>query len=466
MDKSLDTASALTSTDIETLRAALRGPVFTPSDPGYDDARKLYNGMIDKRPAALARCVDAADVMTCVKFASNGVDLAVRGGGHNGAGLGSVNDGLVIDLSPMRAVRVDSENRIAHVSGGALLGDVDHAAGAFGLAVPVGILSTTGIGGLTLGGGIGNMTRTFGLTVDNLLEADIVLADGTQVKASEKENPDLFWAVRGGSGNFGVVTHFTFRLHPASNVVFGPTLWHLDDAADALRFYREFLPAAPDSINGYFAFLTVPPVPPFPEELHLKKMAAIAWCCTGDPDRAQEALKPALAVGKPALHGVMSVPVPAMNSAFDALYPPGTQQYWRADFFDSITDGAVLLNVEHASKMPTPQCTTHMYPVDGVAARVGTDETAWAYRDAKWAQVYFAVDPDPANADALKTWCIDYYEALHPYSMGGGYVNFMMEEGQERVMATYRGHYDQLARIKATYDPGNLFHINQNIKPA
>jgi FAD/FMN-containing dehydrogenase len=372
----------------------------------------------------------------------------------------------VIDLRSMRGVRVDAENRIAHVSGGALLGDVDHATGAFGLAVPMGILSTTGIGGLTLGGGMGNTTRTWGLTIDNLVEADVVLADGSLVKASEKEHEDLFWALRGGSGNFGVVTHFAFQLHPAQTVTFGPTLWHLDDAADVLRFYREYLPSAPDSVNGYFAFLTVPPVPPFPEELHLKKMAAIAWCYTGDPDKAEEAFKPALAVGKPALHGVMTVPVPAMNSAFDPLYPPGTQQYWRADFIDSIPDEAVELNVEHASKMPTPQCTSHIYPVDGAAGRVGKDDTAWAYRDAQWAQVFFAVDPDPANAGVLKDWCVQYYEALHPYSMGGAYVNFMMEEGQDRVQATYGDHYDRLAKIKATYDPDNLFHVNQNIKPA
>jgi FAD/FMN-containing dehydrogenase len=457
----------LAQSEVEALRASLRGPVIAAADPGYDEARKLYNGMIDKRPAALAQCMDAGDVMTCVNFARNqGLDLAVRGGGHNGPGLGSVDDGLVIDLRLMRGVRVDPENRIAHVSGGALLGDVDHATGAFGLAVPVGILSTTGIGGLTLGGGMGNTTRTWGLTIDNLVEADVVLADGSLVKASEKEHEDLFWALRGGSGNFGVVTHFAFQLHPAQTVTFGPTLWHLDDAADVLRFYREYLPSAPDSVNGYFAFLTVPPVPPFPEELHLKKMAAIAWCYTGDPDKAEEAFKPALAVRKPALHGIMTVPVPAMNSAFDPLYPPGTQQYWRADFIDSIPDEAVQLNVEHASKMPTPQCTSHIYNVDGAAGRVGKDDTAWAYRDAKWAQVFFAVDPDPANAGALKDWCVQYYEALHPYSMGGAYVNFMMEEGQDRVQATYRDHYDRLAKIKATYDPDNLFHVNQNIKPA
>jgi FAD/FMN-containing dehydrogenase len=264
----------------------------------------------------------------------------------------------------MRGVRIDPENRIAHVSGGALLGDVDHAAGAFDLALPVGILSTTGIGGLTLGGGIGNMTRTLGLTIDNLLEVDVVLASGRLVKTNDKEHEDLFWAVRGGGGNFGVATHFTFRLHPMQTVVFGPTLWHMDDAVDVLRFYREYLPAAPDGVNGIFAFLTVPPVAPFPEDLHLKKMAAIVWCYAGDVDKAEEAFKPALGVGKPALHGVMTVPVAAMNSAFDALYPPGTQQYWRADFFDSIPDQAVELNVEHGWKMPTLQCTTHMLPVD------------------------------------------------------------------------------------------------------
>jgi len=317
-----------------------------------------------------------------------------------------------------------------------------------------------------VGGGIVNMTRTLGVTIGKRIEAEVVLADGSLVKASERENNDLFWAIRGGGGNFGVVTGFTFRLHPLSTVVFGPTLWHLDDAAQVLRVFRDYLPSAPDTVNGYFAFITVPPVPPFPEELRLKKMAAIVWCYTGDPDKADEAFKPALAVAEPALHGVMTVPVAAMNTAFDPLYPPGTQQYWRADFIDSITDRAVELNVEHGSRMPTPQCTSHIYPVDGAASRVGKDDTAWAYRDAKWAQVYFAVDPDPLHAGALKEWCVNYYDALHPYSMGGAYVNFMMEEGQDRVRATYRGHYDRLAQIKGRYDPANLFHVNQNIKPA
>jgi len=467
MERTVQRRPGLPSEGVEQLRASLRGPVIAPGDSGYDDARKLYNGMIDKRPGAVARCADVADVVACVDFVRRtGVDLAVRGGGHSGAGLGSVDAGLVIDLSSMRTVQVDSEKRIAHVQGGALLRDVDNATAESGLALPMGVLSTTGIGGLTLGGGMGNLTRTLGLTIDSLIEAEVVLADGSRVTASDRENSDLYWAIRGGSGNFGVVTRFTFRLHPVRSVVFGPTLWHLDDAAEVLRFYREYMPSAPDSVNGYFAFLTVPPVPPFPEELHLQKMAGIAWCYTGDPDRADEVFKPVLAVRKPALHGIMTVPVSAMNAAFDPLYPPGTQQYWRADFVGSIPDEAVELNVEHGSRMPTPQCTSHIYPVDGAARRVGKDDTAWAYRDATWSQVYFAVDPDPTKADSLKKWSVDFYEALHPYSMGGAYVNFMMDEGQERVRATYRDHYDRLARIKARYDPDNLFHVNQNILPA
>ena len=450
----------------EALTGRLRGRVLEASDPDYDRVRALYNGMIDKRPRLIAQCVDAADVAETVRFATeSGIDLAVRGGGHNGPGLGSIDDGLMLDLSAMRGVIVDPDARTARVLGGSLAGDVDHATSAYDLAAPFGIIASTGVGGLTLGGGVGNLTRKLGLSIDNLLSADVVLADGSFVHANADEHPDLFWALRGGGGNFGVVTAFTFRLSPVPPIVGGVTLWTLDRATDVLRWYRDFLPSAPDDLGGWFAFLTVPPVAPFPPELQLQKVCAVVWCYGGPPDGADEAFRPVRAL-KPALDGLMTMPVAALNGAFDPLYPAGDQWYWRADFFDRLSDEAIDAHVEFAHRLPTPQSTMHLYPVDGAASRVASDATAWAYRDARWAQVMVGVDHDPANADALKEWTVAYWEALHPHSMGGAYVNMMMEEGDERIRATYRGNYERLAQVKRTYDPANLFHVNQNIAPS
>ncbi|MCM2251349.1 MAG: FAD-binding oxidoreductase [Ramlibacter sp.] len=451
---------------LQSLQAQLRGTLVQPGDADYDQARKVYNAMIDRKPRAVARCADVADVMACVNFArDNKLLLAVRGGGHNGGGLGVCDDGLVIDLSGLRGIRVDPRAHTVRVDGGCRWGDVDHATHAFGMATPAGIISTTGVGGLTLGGGIGHLSRRFGLSIDNLLAVDVVLANGSFVTASARENEDLFWAVRGGGGNFGVVTSFEFRLHALSTVVAGPTLWPLERATQVLKWYREFIPKAPAELNGFFAFLTVPPGPPFPEHLHLKKMCGVVWCHTGSEEQAHKALEPARALD-PALYGVAPMPYPMLQSAFDALYPPGHQWYWRADFVNELPDEAVALHVEHGSKLPTMQSTMHLYPIDGAVHRVGRKDTPFDYRDAKWASVIVGVDPDPANRERITSWCKDYWEALHPYSAGGAYVNFMMDEGQERVQATYREHYPKLAAIKHKYDPGNLFRVNQNIRPA
>lgn len=449
------------------LRSNVLGELLAPGDAGYEQARRLYNAMIDKRPAFIAVCRDVADVIAAVNFArKQRLEIAVRGGGHNGAGLGSVQDGLVIDLREMRGVRVDPAARTATVAGGALVRDLDHATHAFGLATPTGIISTTGIGGLTLGGGHGYLSRKHGLTIDNLLSVDVVLADGRLVTASPERHEDLFWALRGGGGNFGVVTSFTLRLHPVSTVVAGPTLWPLEAAGDLLRWYREFMPRAAEDLFGFFAFLTVPPAPPFPESLYLRKMCGIVWCYTGPPETAAEAFAPALKVAQPALHGPQEMPYPMIQSAFDAFYPPGDQWYWRGDFVREIPDEAIARHLEYASELPTMKSTMHLYPVDGAVHRVGADETAFRYRDVHWSQVIVGVDPEPATANTLRNWTIDYWQALHPYSAGGAYVNFMMDEGQERVQATYRENYPRLAAIKAEYDPDNLFHVNQNIRPA
>jgi FAD/FMN-containing dehydrogenase len=449
----------------DALAESLRGTLTAPDDADYDARRAVYNAMIDKRPALIARCTDAADVIAAIAHArDSGLPLAVRGGGHNGAGLGSVDDGLVIDLSGMRGVLVDPASRVARVLGGSLLGDVDHATHAFGLAMPSGIISTTGVGGITLGGGLGHLTRGYGLSIDNLIAADVVLADGRLVRASEDENPDLFWALRGGGGNFGVVVSFSFRLHPVSDVLAGPTVWPMEEAPAAMRAYDSFIATAPESVGGFFLFLEVPPAPPFPEHLHGRRMCGVIWCIS-DPE-ATDALDELLSAVPPALNAVGRMPYPMLQSFFDGLYPPGHQWYWRADFFSELPDAAIERHVEHAQRLPTMQSSMHMYPVNGAAGRVGADDTAWAYRDARYGQVIVGVDPDPAKAGELRDWTVAYHEALHPFSMGGAYVNMMMDEGQERVRASYRGHYDRLAAVKAQYDPENVFRVNQNIQPA
>ena len=293
----------------------------------------------------------------------------------------------------------------------------------------------------------------------------MVLADGSFVTVNAEENSDLFWAIRGGGGNFGVVTSLLFRAHEIKNVVAGPTLWPLDMAPEVMRFSSDFFAKASDDINGTFAFLTFPPGPPFPEDLHLNKMCGVVWCYTGPEEKADDVFAPVREFGPPALHGVQPMPFPAIQTAFDALYPPGDQWYWRADFVNELSDEAIALHLKHAEKLPTMQSGMHLYPIDAAVHETGKDDTAFSYRDTRWAGVIFGVDNDPAKADVLKQWAVDYWEELHPYSAGGAYVNFMMEEGQSRVEATYGDNYERLVQIKKRYDPDNLFKINQNINP-
>jgi FAD/FMN-containing dehydrogenase len=456
----------LVQTDIQEYRAGLRGTLLEPDDKGYDDARKVYNGMIDKHPRLIAKCADVADVIRSVNFArSNNLLLSVRGGGHNAGGLGVCDDGLVIDLSLIKYTRVDPVARTVVAGGGCTWGDVDHATHAFGLANPSGILSTTGVGGLTLGGGIGHLTRNFGLAIDNLLSVDIVLADGSFVTANKDNNQDLFWAVRGGGGNFGVVTAFTFKLHPLSTVYAGPILYELDKAEAVLKWYRKFINEAPHELNGFFAFLVVPPGPPFPEHLHLKNMCGIVWAYSGPIEKAEEVFKPIRAFIKPALDLAGPLPYPALQGMFDALYPTGFQWYWKADFVDEISDKAITEHIKHGSHLPTMFSTMHLYPVNGAASNISKKDTAWNYRKANWAMVMVGVDPDPANKEKISSWAKQYWEAMHPYSAGGAYSNFMMDEGEERVKASYGDNYARLVTIKDKYDPKNLFRVNQNIKP-
>jgi hypothetical protein len=460
-------AKPMPAQSIDQLKSSFRGELIQPADAGYESARKVYNGMIDKHPRLIARCVDVADVMAAVNFGrENGLLTAIRGGGHNGAGLGTCDEGLVIDLSRMKGIRVDPAAKKVRVEAGCVWGDVDHATHAFGMATPCGFISTTGVAGLTLGGGIGYLTRQYGLTIDNLLSVDMVLADGSFVTANSQENPDLFWAVRGGGGNFGVVTSFEFRLHPVKMVQFGPTFWAPEEAASVLRAYRDFIKSAPEDISGFFAFLVVPPVPMFPEHLHLKTVCGVVWCCTGSAESVEEALKPMRTLGHPLFDHVGPAPFPAAQSLFDPLFVPGLQWYWRADNFTELSDEAIARHVEHGSKIPTMLSTMHLYPVNGAAQRVGKTDTAYSFREALFAEVIVGVDADPANCGKITAWCKNYWEALHPYSAGGAYVNFMMDEGQDRVQATYRDNYQRLVATKNRYDPKNFFRVNQNIRPA
>ena len=450
---------------IEEFASQLRGELVMPTDNHYNETRKVYNGMINKHPGMFAMCVDVADVMASVNFGrENNLLVAIRGGGHNGGGLGLCDEGLVIDLSGLKFVRVDTSNNTVRVGGGNLWGEVDHATHPFGLAVPAGIISTTGVGGLTLGGGVGHLSRKYGLTIDNLLEADMVLADGSFVTVNSSQNTDLFWAIRGGGGNFGIVTSFKFQAHPVKTVFGGPTLWPVEKTEEIMEWYHDFISNAPDELNGFIATMVIPGAP-FPEHLHNKKFCGIVWCYTGDMDKAADAFKPILAK-EPLFQLVGEMPYPSIQSLFDGLLPHGLQWYWRADFFKELGPEIRKQHLKFGSDIPTPLSQMHLYPISGAASRVGVEETPWAYRDANYAGVIVGVDPDPANADKITDWCKSYWDALHTYSSGGAYSNFMMDEGQERVKASYKHNYDRLAKIKAKYDIENFFSVNQNIKPS
>ena len=452
---------------IATFTQSLRGPVFGREHPEYDEARKLYNRMIDKQPLLIARCTDAADVVAAVNFGrDNGLPIAIRGGAHNGAGLGSVDDGLVIDLSLMTGVRVDPTKPTVRAGAGCVTGDVDHATCAFGQAVPFGVISTTGVAGLTLSGGHGYLSRQYGLAIDNLLEADVVLADGRFVTTSESENPDLFWALRGGGGNFGVVTSFLFRTNPLGMLYAGPIIFALADAAPVMRWYRQFQANSPDEFYIFLGLQSVPPGDPFPQEHWGKKMCVLLVSHPGpDGEKAVNAIRAELP--KPIIDWAQPMPYPILQTMFDPLYPTGLQWYWKGDFVKELPDAAIDAHIAHAAKVPSPISGMHLYPVDGAVHRKQRDETAWGYRDATWSMVIFGVDPEPANAAALQQWARDYWQAVHPFDLAGAYPNFMMDdEGEARVKAAFGDNYDRLAVVKKKYDPANLFRVNHNIRPA
>ena len=453
-------------TSIEQLRAQVHGQVVTSEDEGYDEARKVYNAMIDRRPRAVVRCADTDDVVAAVNFArDNGLALAIRGGGHSVPGFGTVDDGVVADLSGMRQVDVDAGAKTARAQGGATWGDFNDATHEFGLATTGGIISTTGVAGLTLGGGIGYLTRGCGLSLDNLLSAEVVTADGKVLTASEREHEDLFWALRGGGGNFGVATSLQFRLYPVTEIYGGPMFFEITDAGDILRWYRDFIADAPEQFGGFPAFQIAPPLPFIPEERHGETFIAFVSCWTGPMDKAEDNLKSLREVAPVVAEHVGPMPYPALNAAFDGLVPPGLQHYWKANFVKELTDDAIAAHLEHGPKVPVVNSTVHIYPINGAVHRVGSTETAFAYRDANFATVIAGMWPDPADNEANTAWVRDYYAATAPLSEEGGYINFMAGDDQERIKANYGGNYDRLVEVKRTYDPDNLFRVNQNIKP-
>ena len=454
---------------IAEFKNALRGAVIEQGDPGYEEARALYNGMIDKRPSAIARCANVADVIAAVKFGrSSGLIIAIRCGGHNGPGLGSVNDGLVIDLSAMKGIRVDPIARTARVDAGCTQGDVDHATHAFGLGVPAGIISTTGIAGLTLSGGMGYLSRKYGLTIDNLLEADVVLADGSFVIANKDKNADLLWALRGGGGNFGVVTSFLFQLNPVDMVFAGPIAWDQKYARVIMQRYREFLPQAPAELSSFIGLKSVLSTAPFPQEHWGKRICLLMSCHNGPEAEGKKALAPLLnELPEPWFNWMGMMPYPAVQSMFDGLYPKGMQWYWRADFVKTLPDAAIDAHLKQAGKTPNELSLMHLYPIDGAVQRVGKGDTAWNCRDATWSMVIAGIDPDPKQAGRITQWAKAYWEAVHPFDLEGAYPNFMMDdEGDARLKATFGANYKQLAAVKKKYDPSNIFRVNQNIAPA
>ena len=448
------------------LQGWARGEVIVPGDQRYDEARKVYNAMIDKRPDVIVRCTGVADVIAAVKAArAEGLNIAVRGGSHSVPGFGTADGALVVDLLRMKGIRVDPVAKTVRAEGGCTWGDYNHATHAFGLASTGGVVSTTGIAGLTLGGGIGYLCRAAGLSLDNLRSADLVLADGSFVTASEDMNADLFWALRGGGGNFGVVTNFEFRLHPIKNIVGGPMFFEVEDAPDVMRAFDRYITDAPRQLYAVFAWQIAPPLPFIPENRHGDTFCALVVCWTGQPEQAHEAIRPLRDAAPVIAEYVGPMPYPALNSVFDALYPPGLQHYWKAVFGGGLTDELIEAHTAHGPHVPVVQSTMHVYPINGAVHDVAPDATAFGHRDAKYATVIAGMWPDRAQNEANINWVRDYYKALAPYSEEGGYINFLAGDDMDRVRANYGRNYDRLVDIKAKYDPENVFRFNQNIAP-
>ena len=462
------TTAKLTEEEIEQFSKSLHGELLTPNSPGYDDTRTIWNSMIDRRPGLIVRCAGASDVIKAVNFARNHELLvSVRGCGHNIAGSAVCEGGMMIDLKPMHSVRIDPVARIARVEPGCSLADFDHEAQAFGLATPVGINSTTGIAGLTLGGGFGWLSRKYGMTIDNLLSADVVTADGQLLQASEDKNPDLFWAIRGGSGNFGIVTSFEFRLHPVGPDILSGLIVHpFQDAKRILQFYRDFVTGLPDETAVWVVLRQAPPLPFLPEAWHGKEVVVLAAFHAGDMGTGERVLEPLRRFGNPIADVIGPHPYVAWQQAFDPLLTFGARNYWKSHNFSELNDEALDTIIDYVGRLPSPQTEIFLGQVGGQMNRVGAQETAYPHRDANFMMNVHTRWEDPAQDEVCTNWARSFFKASAPFATGGVYINFLTMDETERIRSAYGSNYDRLVEVKIKYDPDNLFRFNQNIKPA
>ena len=456
-----------TSKAEETLKRSIKGSVLVPDDPGYEEARQIWNAMIDRRPAAIVQCAQVDDVPSVIRFArENKLELSIRGAGHNIAGNALCDNGITIDFSRMKNVRVDAGKKRAYVEPGATLADLDAAIQAHGLATPVGINSTTGIAGLTLGGGFGWLTRKYGMTIDNLVSVDLIMADGNKLHASENENTDLFWAIRGGGGNFGVVTQFEFRLFPVGpEIVAGLIVFPFDQARQILNRYREFVNTAPEDLNVWVVLRKAPPLSFLPENVHGKEVVVLPIFYTGAVAAAEKLIAPLRAFGRAHGEHVGVQPYVEWQKAFDPLLIPGARNYWKSHNFTELADGALDSIIEFAGKLPSPQCEIFIGLIAGAPNRIAPGAMAYGHRDAKFVLNVHGRWDEAKDDQKCIGWAREFFKASAPYASAGAYVNFMTAEEGDRVAAAYGSNYDRLVEIKKRYDPENVFHLNQNIKP-
>ena len=454
----------LKTEELEDFETRLHGALIQPQDDAYDEARSVYNAMHDRRPALIVQATGVADVMAAVDFArKHDLLLSIRGGGHSVPGFGTCDDGLVLDLGSMKGIRVDPERRTVRAEGGCTWGDFNHATHAFGLATTGGIVSTTGIAGLTLGGGMGHLSRACGLSCDNLISADVVTADGAFVTCDREHNSDLFWAIRGGGGNFGVVTSFEYQLHPVGEVLGGPTFYRID--GDVLRNYQKLMAEAPEELGVIFAFARALPLPFVPEDWHGKPAMVAVTCWSGASDQDDKITGILSDLGSVVGQALWRMPYPVINTLFDELLPRGLQHYWKANVAREVSEEALAVHLEHGPKVPCLESGPFFFPIDGACHRVGVEETAFAHRDAAISLVIAGSWQEPADNEKNIRWVRDYYDALRPYSEEGGYINFMSGDDQDRAPSNYGANYQRLREIKAIYDPDNLFSLNQNVPP-
>jgi FAD/FMN-containing dehydrogenase len=453
---------------VNALRAGFRGRVFESPDDGYDQARRVYNANIDRYPGLIAQCRDVTDVIAAIDYARrNGKAAAIRGGGHSVSGMGTCDGDVLIDLSTMRGVRVDPTSRRVRVEAGCTIGKVDHATYAFGLAVPAGIISTTGVAGLTLGGGLGHLSRQHGLTCDNLVSADVVTSDGEMLVADARHHEDLLWAIKGGGGNFGVVTSFEFCAHPVSTIIGGPMFWPIEQARELFELYDDFIDRAPEQMGAFANFHLIPPVEPFPADFHGQTMCGVVACFNGPETEAREVLEPLVSKMPPSIDLVGPMPFPQLQRMFDDLEPPGLHHYWKTVYLRELSDAAIEAHLEFGPKLANIHTCMHMYPINGAVHRVGPHETAFNHRDVKYAINIVGVGRTADELTPIRQWVREYFAALEPNSTGAGYVNFMMgDEDDKALRATFGDNYDRLVEVKDDYDPHNLFRVNHNIRPS